>query len=68
MTRHLLRDDDLSPADQAAVLDLAAELKRAPYAQKPLGGPRTVAMIFDKQTLRTQRPSAPVSPSWAGTP
>ena len=54
MTRHFLRDDDLTPAEQAEVLALAAELKRAPYEQKPLGGPRTVAMIFDKQTLRTQ--------------
>ena len=54
MTRHLLRDDDLSPAEQAEVLQLAAELKRAPYRAKPLDGPRTVALIFDKQTLRTQ--------------
>ncbi len=52
--RHFLADDDLSPAEQARVLDLAAELKRAPYDAKPLAGPRTVAMIFDKQTLRTQ--------------
>ena len=54
MTRHLLRDDDLSPAEQAQVLDLAASMKAAPYDAKPLAGPRTVAMIFDKQTLRTQ--------------
>ena len=52
--RHFLADDDLSPAEQAAVLDLAAALKHAPYDAKPLAGPRTVAMIFDKQTLRTQ--------------
>jgi ornithine carbamoyltransferase len=52
--RHFLRDDDLSPAEQASVLDLAARLKAAPYDAKPLAGPRTVAMIFDKQTLRTQ--------------
>ena len=36
------------------MLDLAAELKRAPYAAKPLAGPLSVAMIFDKPTLRTQ--------------
>ena len=54
MTRHFLRDDDLSPAEQARVLDLAAELKHKPYDSKPLAGPKTVAMIFDKQTLRTQ--------------
>jgi ornithine carbamoyltransferase len=52
--RHFLRDDDLDPAEQAAVLDLAAELKAAPYEAKPLAGPRTVAIIFDKPTLRTQ--------------
>ena len=51
---HFLRDDDLSPAEQAQVLDLAARLKAAPYDAKPLAGPKTVAMIFDKPTLRTQ--------------
>jgi len=54
MTRHFLADDDLTPAEQAEVLALAAELKAAPYATKSLAGPRTVALIFDKQTLRTQ--------------
>ena len=52
--RHFLRDDDLSPAEQAQVLDLAARLKAAPYDAKSLAGPKTVAMIFDKPTLRTQ--------------
>ncbi|WP_322938634.1 ornithine carbamoyltransferase [Nocardioides bizhenqiangii] len=52
--RHFLRDDDLSPAEQAEVLALAATLKSAPFAHQPLAGPRTVAMIFDKPTLRTQ--------------
>jgi ornithine carbamoyltransferase len=49
-----LRDDDLTPAEQAEVLDLAATMKAAPYGSKPLAGPRTVAVIFDKPTLRTQ--------------
>jgi ornithine carbamoyltransferase len=52
--RSLLRDDDLTPAEQARVLDLAAELKRSPYDTRPLAGPRTVACIYDKPTLRTQ--------------
>jgi ornithine carbamoyltransferase len=52
--RHFLRDDDLTPDQQAEVLDLAAELKAAPYESKPLAGPKTVAIIFDKPTLRTQ--------------
>jgi ornithine carbamoyltransferase len=54
MTRHFLADDDLSPAEQAEVLDLAVAMKAAPYDAKPLAGPRTVATIYDKQTLRTQ--------------
>ncbi|MFC6153114.1 ornithine carbamoyltransferase [Nocardioides yefusunii] len=54
MPRHLLADDDLTPAEQAEVLALAAELKADPYGPKPLDGPVTVAMIFDKPTLRTQ--------------
>ena len=55
--RHFLRDDDLSPPDQARVLELAAKWKASPYdavSPGPLAGPRTVAMIFDKPTLRTQ--------------
>lgn len=52
--RHLLRDDDLSPAEQAEVLALAAELKAAPYSRKPLEGPQTVAVMFDKSSTRTR--------------
>jgi ornithine carbamoyltransferase len=54
VTRHFLRDDDLSPAEQAAVLDRALAMKAAPYDARPLAGPRTVAVLFDKPTLRTQ--------------
>ena len=54
MTRHFLRDDDLSPTEQQEVLVLAATLKRAPYDSRSLAGPRTVATIYDKPTLRTQ--------------
>jgi ornithine carbamoyltransferase len=54
MTRHFLADDDLSPAEQAEVLDLAAALKASPYDARPYAGPQSVAMIFDKPTLRTQ--------------
>jgi ornithine carbamoyltransferase len=52
--RHFLRDDDLTPAEQAEVLALAAELKATPYDAKPLTGPKTVALVFDRPTLRTQ--------------
>ena len=52
--RHFLRDDDLSPAEQAEVLALAAELKKAPVSRRPLDGPRGVAVIFDKNSTRTR--------------
>ncbi|MFY1632448.1 ornithine carbamoyltransferase [Solwaraspora sp. WMMB335] len=54
MIRHLLRDDDLSPAEQATVLDLAVEMKADRYGHRPLAGPRSVAVLFDKQSLRTR--------------
>jgi ornithine carbamoyltransferase len=52
--RHFLRDDDLSPAEQAQVLDLAAELAADRLARQPLAGPRSVAVLFDKPSLRTR--------------
>jgi len=52
--RHFLRDDDLSPSEQAEVLALAAELKRAPMSMRPLAGPRGVAVIFEKNSTRTR--------------
>ena len=54
MTRHFLRDDDISPAEQATILDLAIELKRDRWSTKPLAGPQTVAVIFDKSSTRTR--------------
>ncbi len=54
MTRHFLRDDDLSPAEQAAVLDLAERMKKDRFGWQPLAGPQAVAVLFDKQSLRTR--------------
>jgi ornithine carbamoyltransferase len=54
MVRHFLRDDDLTPDEQAQILDLAAAVKKDRYAYRPLAGPRAVAILFDKPTLRTQ--------------
>jgi ornithine carbamoyltransferase len=54
MTRHFLRDDDLSPSEQADVLALAVELKGARHRARPFEGPQAVGIIFDKPTLRTQ--------------
>ncbi len=54
MTRHLLADDDLTPAEQSAVLDLAAGLKQNRYdGPKPLQG-RAVAVVFEKPSTRTR--------------
>ncbi|MEV0726084.1 ornithine carbamoyltransferase [Micromonospora purpureochromogenes] len=54
MIRHFLRDDDLTPAEQSTVLDLAARMKADRFAYTPLTGPRSVAVLFDKQSLRTR--------------
>jgi ornithine carbamoyltransferase len=54
MSRHFLRDDDLSPAEQAEVLDLAAAMKADRFGYRPLAGPRTVAVLFDKPSTRTR--------------
>lgn len=54
MTRHFLRDDDLSPDELIEVLDLADEMKQDRFGFDPLGGPKTVAVIFDKPSTRTR--------------
>ncbi|WP_040795594.1 ornithine carbamoyltransferase [Nocardia higoensis] len=52
--RHFLRDDDVSPAEQAEILDLALELAKAPFSRRPLEGPRGVGVIFEKNSTRTR--------------
>jgi ornithine carbamoyltransferase len=54
MPRHFLRDDDLTPAEQAEILELAAAMKQQRLARRPLEGPRAVAVLFDKPSLRTR--------------
>jgi ornithine carbamoyltransferase len=54
MTRHFLRDDDLSPSEQAEILDLAASLKLDRFSSNVLAGPKAVALIFDKPSTRTR--------------
>lgn len=54
MPRHFLRDDDLDQAEQSAILDLAETLKADRYQARPLVGPQTVAVIFDKSSTRTR--------------
>ncbi|MDP3711905.1 MAG: ornithine carbamoyltransferase [Mycobacteriales bacterium] len=58
MVRHFLADDDLSPAEQAEVLDLAAQLKQSRYdgppdGRRPLAG-KAVAVVFEKPSTRTR--------------
>lgn len=54
MTRHFLRDDDITPEEQDEILDLALALKRDRFKLTPLAGPQTVAVIFDKSSTRTR--------------
>jgi ornithine carbamoyltransferase len=54
MTRHFLRDDDLTQAEQTEILDLAEVVKADRWGRTPLAGPQTVAVIFDKSSTRTR--------------
>jgi ornithine carbamoyltransferase len=54
VVRHFLKDDDLTPAEQAEIIERAIELKRDRYKVKPFAGPKTVAVIFDKTSTRTR--------------
>ncbi len=54
MTRHLLRDDDLSPREQRAVLELGLAYRDDRFIRTPLAGPRSVAVVFDKPSTRTR--------------
>jgi ornithine carbamoyltransferase len=61
VTRHFLKDDDLTPAEQAEVLALAASLKATRHTAEaptplaaPNGVPRAVAVLFDKPSTRTR--------------
>jgi len=54
MTRHFLRDDDITPAEQQEILDLAGSMKSDRWGERPLAGPQTVAVIFDKSSTRTR--------------
>ena len=54
MLRHFLADDDLTPAEQAEVLDLAAQLKHTRYdGPKPFAG-KAIAVVFEKPSTRTR--------------
>lgn len=52
--RHFLVDTDLTPAEQTEVLDLADIMKAQRYQYKPLDGPQTGIVMFDKTSTRTR--------------
>ncbi|HWC33260.1 MAG TPA: ornithine carbamoyltransferase [Mycobacteriales bacterium] len=52
--RHFLVDDDVSAQEQLQILDAAVEMKRDRFAQRPLAGPRSVAVVFEKPSTRTR--------------
>lgn len=52
--RHFLADDDLTAAEQTAILDLADQFKAEPFGRRPFEGPQSVAVIFDKASTRTR--------------
>jgi ornithine carbamoyltransferase len=52
--RHFLRDDDLSPEEQQEILDLADRFKAEPLEHRPLAGPKSIAVIFEKNSTRTR--------------
>jgi ornithine carbamoyltransferase len=54
MTRHFLKDDDITPAEQAEILELAKRIKSNRFELKPFAGPQTVAVFFDKTSTRTR--------------
>jgi ornithine carbamoyltransferase len=54
VVRHFRRDDDITPAEQQHIIDLAIAMKADPYSHKPLAGPKSVALFFDKPSTRTR--------------
>lgn len=54
MTHHFLRDDDLTPAQQRDVLELALAFRTDRYLMQPFVGPKAVALLFDKHSTRTR--------------
>jgi ornithine carbamoyltransferase len=52
--RHFLRDDDITPEEQAEILNLAELFRADRLHEQPLAGPQAVAVIFDKPSTRTR--------------
>jgi ornithine carbamoyltransferase len=54
LTKHFLKDDDITPSQQAQIIDRAIKLKADRFSERPFAGPQTVAVIFDKTSTRTR--------------
>lgn len=54
MTRHFLRDDDITASEQRLILDMALEIKAKTKNYQVFEGPKTVALLFDKPSTRTR--------------
>ena len=54
MTRHFLSIDDLTPAELAGLLDLAAKVKASPEDYEDRLHRTSVALIFEKPSTRTR--------------
>jgi len=52
--RHFLIDDDISSAELVQILDEADRMKKDRFSARPLAGPKSVAVIFEKQSTRTR--------------
>jgi ornithine carbamoyltransferase len=52
--RHFLIDDDLTAAEVTHILDEADRLKKDRFSARPLAGPKSVAVIFEKPSTRTR--------------
>jgi ornithine carbamoyltransferase len=52
--RHFLIDDDLTAAEVTAILDQADLLKKDRLSLRSLAGPKSIAVLFEKQSTRTR--------------
>jgi ornithine carbamoyltransferase len=52
--RHFLLDDDLTAAEVTAILDQADLMKKDRTGFRPLAGPKSVAVLFEKSSTRTR--------------
>jgi ornithine carbamoyltransferase len=52
--RHFLVDDDITATEQQQILDEADRMKKDRFSSRPLEGPRSVAVIFEKPSTRTR--------------